>query len=227
MANHDAIVLPSLLEETERSRSAGSDASDITPVAEMASREHIQPFRLTSYVSSGRTWDVYETSVPGVLAKVCCPDTDSLYPPFDRYGEGYEDGEDAHNSRREQLIKSIENEAALFLNLEDTGYVPRVGGLWAGAVEKSPGRWWHLLVMLLEDVRGDSGGSVSLRAWSELNDSMRYVIQCFFTVANCMFKSQFPSDKLAEAYRALHAMGVLHGDIEPRHVFPNQTGLSS
>ncbi len=116
MANHDAIVLPSLLEETERSRSAGSDASDITPVAEMASREHIQTLQLTSYVSSGRTWDVYETSVPGVLAKVCCPDTDSLYPPFDRYGEGYEDGEDAHNSsassssrasRMKQLYSSI------------------------------------------------------------------------------------------------------------------------
>jgi len=107
----------------------------------------------------------------------------------------------------------------MVLSLEDTGFVPLVGGLWAGAVEMMPGLWVHFWLMLLEDVRAglrrdlESGqgdeiegrdGRESLESWSDLNEAGRR--------------------QLADMYGALHARGVLHGDVEPRHVFPQPDG---
>ncbi|ODO01383.1 hypothetical protein I350_06202 [Cryptococcus amylolentus CBS 6273] len=157
---------------------------------------------LGSYISSGRLWDVYHAilTVEGrvskkLVAKVMCPDT---YDDGDEYYKGYfEDSEEA--------VDAYRLEAALYsgpLASVQGGAVPAVYGSFSGAMclgIVSGG--YPLHIELMEDVGGLAAGEGELR---DLPVQDRQAIR--------------------DLYHQIHAVRVLHRDIEPRHILRRADG---
>ncbi|TYJ58721.1 hypothetical protein B9479_000557 [Cryptococcus floricola] len=151
---------------------------------------------LVSYISSGRLWDVYHSvlTVEGrvskkLVAKVMCPDT---YDDGDEYYKGFfEDSEEA--------MAAYRLEAALYsgpLASLQGGAVPALYGSYSGAMCLGlVSEGYPLHIELMEDVGGPAAGEGELR---DLPLQDRQAIR--------------------DLYHQIHAVRVLHRDIEPRHI---------
>ncbi|ODO08282.1 hypothetical protein L198_00005 [Cryptococcus wingfieldii CBS 7118] len=151
---------------------------------------------LGSYISSGRLWDVYHSvlTVEGreskqLVAKVMVPDT---------YDDGDEDYKEFFENSKE-AVAAYRLEAALYrgpLASLQGGAVPASYGSFSGAMSLAlVSGGYPLHIELMEDVGVPAAGEGKLR---DLPLQDRQAIR--------------------HLYRQIHAVRVLHIDIEPRHI---------
>ncbi|TYJ51584.1 hypothetical protein B9479_007843 [Cryptococcus floricola] len=157
---------------------------------------------LGSYISSGRLWDVYHSvlTVEGrvskkLVAKVMCPDT---YDDGDEYYKGYfEDSKEAMAAYRLEAALYSGPLASLQGEAVPASYGSFIGAMCLGLVSGG----YPLHIELMEDVGGPAAGEGELRDLPLQN-----------------------KQAIRDLYNQLHAVRVLHRDVEPRHILRRADG---
>ncbi|ODN80312.1 hypothetical protein L198_07811 [Cryptococcus wingfieldii CBS 7118] len=158
------------------------------------------------YLGSGRLWDAYRVKLSSrstlsppqiVVAKICNPYT---FTPSDAYYKTPSAAADAIKIELDTLnrLRGVQGEI-----------VPRLYGRWTGRYQLPNDEMARLECVMLEDCGMPFVQSDELELESYYDD----VVETFPTYLSSDVRQQ-----IIESYERLHKQGMLHGDVNARHI---------